>query len=82
MRTALDTNVISALLSKEPTSKRAVGLLGKAKMAGGLVICGAVYAELLAYPGMTKEMLERLLEDTGIDVDFELPDVVWLEAGL
>ncbi len=82
MRTALDTNVISALLSREPTSKRAVGLLGNAKAAGGLVICGAVYAELLAYPGMTREMLERLLEDTGIDVDFELSDVVWLEAGL
>lgn len=82
MRTALDTNVISALLSKEPVSKRAVGLLGKAKMAGGLVICGAVYAELLAYPGMTKEWLEGLLDDTGIDVDFGLDGMVWLEAGL
>jgi len=82
MRTALDTNVISALLSREPTNKRAVELLGNAKAAGGLVICGAVYAELLAYPGMTKEWLEHFLDDTGIDVDFELSDVVWLEAGL
>lgn len=82
MRTALDTNVISALLSIEAVSKRAVELLGSAKAAGGLVICGAVYAELLAYPGMTREMLERLLEETGIDVDFELSEVAWLEAGL
>lgn len=82
MRTALDTNVISALLSREPASQRAVGLLGQAKVSGGLVICGAVYAELLAYPNMTKEWLEGFLEDTGIDTDFELTDVVWLEAGL
>jgi predicted nucleic acid-binding protein len=57
-------------------------LLGKARSSGGLVICGAVYAELLAYPRMTKEFLEELLQDTHIEVEFNLDDRIWLEAGL
>jgi predicted nucleic acid-binding protein len=82
MRTALDTNVISALLSGEPVSRQAVGLMGQASSEGGLVVCGAVYAELLAYPQMTREWLEGFLKNTSIDIDFELEGLVWLEAGL
>ena len=42
MRTAIDTNVISALWSGEPTSKGMAALLGSAKSLGGLVMCAPV----------------------------------------
>ena len=50
MRTAIDTNVISALRSGEPASQGMAASLGRAKNQGGLVICAPVYVELLAYP--------------------------------
>jgi predicted nucleic acid-binding protein len=46
MRTAIDTNVISALWSGEPASQGMAALLGGAKNRGGLVICAPVYVEL------------------------------------
>jgi predicted nucleic acid-binding protein len=50
MRTAIDTNVISALWSGEPASQGIAALLGRARNEGGLVVCARVYVELLAYP--------------------------------
>jgi len=81
MRTAIDTNVISALWSLEPAASRLVAALGNAKTLGGLVICAPVYAELLAYPKATEAFVNTFLSDTGISVDFELPQPVWSDAG-
>lgn len=81
MRTAIDTNVISALWSKEMVSADVLVRLGNAKMDGGLVIAGPVYAELLAYPNASIEFLTDFLKDTGVTVDFEFPSAVWLETG-
>lgn len=81
MRTAIDANVISALWSKEPSAERAAELLGGAKRSGGLVMCGAVYAELLAYPRMNEKDLDAFLEKTGVVVDFDLGKGGWIEAG-
>lgn len=81
MRTAVDTNVISALWSKEPSAPDIAWRLGNAKTEGGLVVGGPVYAELLAYPKATESFVNNFLADTGIDVDFEFPRPVWLEAG-
>jgi len=50
MRTAIDTNVISALWSGEPASNGIAALLGEAQKEGGLAISAPVYVELLAYP--------------------------------
>jgi predicted nucleic acid-binding protein len=50
MRTAIDTNVISALWSNESAAPKAAQRLGEAKSQGGLLIAPVVYAELLAYP--------------------------------
>jgi predicted nucleic acid-binding protein len=81
MRTSVDTNIISALWSKEPFAFEIAERLGKAKLEGGLAIAAPVYAELLAYPNATEPFLDNFLEATGIVVDFELPKPVWMETG-
>jgi len=81
MRTAIDTNVLSALWSKELLASDIARNLGDAKTEGGLVVGAPVYAELLAYPKATESFVNGFLADTGIDVDFEFQQSVWLEAG-
>src|SRR6266849_10499954 len=81
MRTAIDTNVLSALWSKEPHASQVARILGDARTEGGLVVGAPVYAELLAYPKATESFVNSFLADTGIMVDFELQQPVWLEAG-
>ena len=81
MRTALDTSVLSALWSKEPLAPDTARNLGNAKTEGGLVVAAPVYAELLAYPKATESFVNGFLADTGIEVDFEFRQPVWLEAG-
>ncbi len=81
MRTAIDTNVLSALWSKEPLALDIARNLGSARAEGGLVVAALVYAELLAFPKATEPFVNNFLADTGIDVDFEFQQLVWLEAG-
>jgi predicted nucleic acid-binding protein len=81
MRTAVDTNIISALWSREPAASDVAKRLGEAKAEGGIVIAAPVYAELLAYPNAMVSFVNKFLADTGISVDFELQPNVWFEAG-
>jgi len=81
MRTALDTNVISVLWSKEPAHSVVVSALAGASSEGGIVISAVVYAELLAHPKVTEEGVNGFLDETGIFVDFDLQKPVWLNAG-
>jgi len=78
MRTAIDTNVLSALWSKEPFASDIARNLGNAKADGGLVVSAPVYAELLAYPKATESFVNDFLADTGIAVDFEFRQPVWM----
>jgi predicted nucleic acid-binding protein len=81
MRTAVDTNVVSAVWSREPLATRAADRLGKAHGAGGLVIAAPVYVELLAHPNATPEFVDRFLTDTNIVVDFVLDEPIWRAVG-
>lgn len=81
MLSAIDTNVISALWSREPTAKRVAGWLFQARNIGGLVICAPVQAELLAYPGASPEFVEQFLHDVGIRVEYDLSEEVWRRSG-
>lgn len=81
MRTALDSNILSALWSKEPLSATIANGLGEAKLEGGLAISAPVYAELLAYPRATESFIDGFLTDTNIEVDFQLERSTWVEAG-
>lgn len=80
MRTALDTNVISALWSQESTAQRIVSRLGEAQRGGGLVICAPVYVELSAHPKVTMAFVDEFLRNTNIIVDFVLDEKVWKKA--
>jgi predicted nucleic acid-binding protein len=64
MRTAIDTNVLSALWSKEPLASDIARNLGNAKREGGLVVSAPVCAELLAYAQATESFVNEFLADT------------------
>jgi len=81
MRSAVDTNVLSAIWDQEPNASSLTTLLGEARNAGSVVLCGVVYAETLAHPRATEAFVRQFLMDTGITVDFNLEEQVWLEAG-
>jgi predicted nucleic acid-binding protein len=80
MRTAIDTNVLSALWSEELSAATIARQLIEAKGHGALLIAPIVYAELLAYPKATESFVNGFLADTGITIQFELEEPVWLDA--
>ena len=69
MRTALDSNILSALFTVEPTSDAVVAQLGLCRTQGPLIISGVVYSEIHAAPNMTPALLQDFLGDTGIHID-------------
>jgi predicted nucleic acid-binding protein len=80
VRTAIDTNVISALWSGEPSANTMIDLLGSARNEGSVVICGVVYAELLAYPKATAKFVDDFLRATEIQIDFDIGEAAWRDA--
>src|SRR5580692_2211424 len=81
MRTAIDTNVISALWTGEPSAEKIVAILARSSRAGGLTVAAPVYAELLAYPGVTPDYVVDFLDTTRTVIDFRLDEAIWREAG-
>lgn len=82
MTTALDTNVLVGLWDDDKAwSDAARAALDHALSQGPLVLSGAVYAELLACPGRTEDMLDRFLADVAIRVDWDFGEQEWRLAG-
>jgi predicted nucleic acid-binding protein len=82
MISAIDTNVLVALWDRDDTlNSAAQSALDAAFARGTLVISGAVFAELLAFPRRTENFLDEFLEDTGIAVDWSVDESVWRVAG-
>jgi predicted nucleic acid-binding protein len=79
--TAIDTNIFSVFWAGVAESKKLDTLLDDARRVGALVICPAVYAEILAHPSATEDKVGRFLQDTGIVVHFSMAEAVWVEAG-
>jgi predicted nucleic acid-binding protein len=69
MKTALDSNIILALFTLEPTHSTVAAMLGELRSEGPLVICGGVFSECHAIPNMTAEVLREFLDDTGVAVE-------------
>ena len=82
MRTAIDSNILSALFGLEPTSEQLVELLGRCRQEGALVICGTVFAEVHAIPKMTPVLLDEFLSDTGVSVDPAVSLAHWSAIGV
>jgi predicted nucleic acid-binding protein len=80
VRTAIDTNVISALWSGSPVVAQVTALLGRIATEGALAVCGPVYAELVAHPKVTQEFVDQFLATTRVEVDFEFDEPVWRET--
>ncbi|HYL84531.1 MAG TPA: PIN domain-containing protein [Candidatus Angelobacter sp.] len=82
MTTAIDSNVIVALWNQDEAQNLAAKkALGESQTQGRMVICGAVYAELMAAPGRTEQFIDRFCEEAGIAVEWEIGERVWRAAG-
>jgi len=82
MISTIDTNVLVALWDLDDTlNSAAQAALDVAFARGKLVISGAVFAELLAFPRRNENFLDKFLEDTGIVVDWSVDESVWRVAG-
>jgi predicted nucleic acid-binding protein len=82
MITAIDTNIVSAIWTAEPSAHRIAEILDRSSAVGRLTIAAPAYAELLAYPGATPEFVGGFLHSTRAEIDFLLNEGVWREAGL
>ena len=82
MTTALDTNVLSALWNPDEGINRiAARAMESAQKSGEMVICGVVYAELIAAPGRTEAFVDQFCEQAGIRVEWEWKERIWRAAG-
>ena len=82
MITAIDTNILVALWDKDDTlNSAAQAALDAAFARGKLVISGAVYAELLAFPRRSESFLDQFLKETDIGVEWATEESVWRVAG-
>lgn len=81
MKTALDSNVIVALLCLRTGNTGLIELLGKLNLEGALVLCGAAYAEAHAIPGITRLMLDEFLEMAGIAIEGHVSIEDWEAIG-
>src|SRR6202171_1299569 len=82
MTTAIDTNVLIALWDKDSSlSLAAQNPLETAFNRGTLVAAAPVFAELIAAPGRNEAFVSSFFEETGIGLDWELPEQVWRSAG-
>jgi predicted nucleic acid-binding protein len=80
MKTALDSNILSALWSSEPSAPLVRAELKRARAQGALVVSGPVYVELAAHPLVSKGFVDRFLFETEITVEFVLDESVWRTA--
>lgn len=82
MITSVDTNVIVALWdSDEAGYLPALEMLDSAAASGGILICGAVFGELIAGPGRTEKFVNEFLDDAEIAVDWSSNRAIWQTAG-
>ncbi len=79
---ALDTNILSAYLNPQDVHFGiAQSNLARVANAHRLLICGAVYSELLAAPFSSESRLDEFLEDYAIALDWQTEENIWREAG-
>lgn len=82
MSTGIDTNILVDLLAGgDASSREAAQALDTLCQRGALVICGVVYAELLAYRGRTDEEVVAVVDAADIRVGWDLGQSEWRSAG-
>jgi predicted nucleic acid-binding protein len=81
MRTAIDTNILSAIWRPESNARELSEVLSKARAQGSLVICGPVFAEAMANPHVDAKFINGFLDETGIVADYSMTEQIWQFAG-
>lgn len=82
MKTALDSNVLSAFWSNESSASRIEEQLKNSRQQGSVVVCAPVYAELTAHPLVEGGFVDKFLSETGVTIDFVLDEAVWHRAAV
>jgi predicted nucleic acid-binding protein len=78
---ALDTNILVDLWNDTAQGRKNAISLGALHLGNAqFVVCGAVYIELHAHPGMTTPLLVAELNRLGIRPDLAMPAPIWHEA--
>jgi predicted nucleic acid-binding protein len=77
MRTALDTNILSLFWSQSSSAATISAELSAARVEGSLVVSAPVFVELAAIPNGTPLRVAELLEEMGVEVEFNLAEDVW-----
>jgi predicted nucleic acid-binding protein len=81
--TAIDTNILAALGSPNVHANAAASAaLAKAAAAGPVCVCGAIFAELLGFPGRHSGNLRQFFGTLGISIEWKLEEQDWEAAGL
>lgn len=80
MKTALDSNILSALWSTEPSAALVRTELKRARAQGAVVLSAPVYMEISAHPLVMRGFVDRFLAETNITVDFVVDEPVWRKA--
>lgn len=81
MTIALDTNILVSLINRADPLNEAVGRVLDSLSEERLVVCGAVYAELLAFRRRTESFVDVFLSETRIDIDWTVGESIWRVAG-
>jgi predicted nucleic acid-binding protein len=83
MTTAIDSNILVALWEADHAlTSAAKSALKSARSFGNLIVAAPVYAELLAGAGRTEEFLDSFFAETRIEIDWNIRESIWREAGL
>jgi predicted nucleic acid-binding protein len=77
MRTALDTNILSLFWSQSSSAATISTELSAARVEGSLVVSAPVFVELAAIPNGTPLRVAKLLEEMGVEIEFNLAEDVW-----
>jgi hypothetical protein len=80
VKTALDSNILSAFWSNESSAPAIEAELRNARAQGAVVVCAPVYVEMRAHPLVPPGFVDKFLADTGIDVEFDLDESIWRRA--
>jgi predicted nucleic acid-binding protein len=80
MKTAIDSNILSAFWSNEASAPCIEQELIDSRAQGSVVVSAPVYVELAAHPLVSPGFVDRFLAETGIVVEFALDEAVWRKA--
>jgi len=80
--TSIDSNVLIALISQNPETRNPTESAFQAVLQTGPVsVCGAVFSELLGYPGRNSIDLLRFFESLDVVIEWDMDKEDWMTAG-